>query len=189
MNGIIIAGGKATRLNGISKGLIRINSKPIIEHLIETIQAYCDKIIIVANDHSYHYLNTVEIISDKVKDIGPMGGIYTGLNYSNSIQNIILSCDMPYLSNEIIEKLIENKHKGEILVAKLEKDIHPLCAIYSKTILPIIETHIQNQKYKLKDLLSQVNTYFVEFTINESKFFTNINTQQDLNQILQNDKS
>lgn len=188
MNGIIIAGGKATRLNGIPKGLIRVDAKPIIEHLIDIIHPYCKKIMIIANDRAYHYLQNVQIFSDIIKDIGPIGGIYTGLYYSDAHQNIILSCDMPYLSDKIIQKFIENKDKGNIIVSKTDNEIHPLCAIYSKKVLPVIESQIKKQEYKLKNILPQTNTYFVEFSKVESKFFTNINTPQELNKLLNNGK-
>ncbi len=190
MNGIILAGGKAIRLNGIKKGLIKINNVPIIEHLIYTINTFCNKIIIVTNDDVYDYLKSekISIIQDLIKDTGPIGGIHTGLFHTNTNKNIVLSCDMPYLTRAIIQLLSAHKDISDIVVPKIKQEIHPLCGIYSKSILPLINNQVQSGDFKLKNLLQIAKTYYLEFSEQDHLSFTNINTFKELNHTLHHGK-
>lgn len=183
MNGIILAGGKATRLNGIPKGLIQLNGMPILENQVNLLKKFCHQIIIVSNDSSYHYLqsDTIVVISDLIKDIGPLGGLYTGLSFTNKEKNIVLACDMPYVSEDVMHFLISYQEKGEVIVPKLQEDIHPLCGIYSINILPIIQQQIEKNNFKLKHLLKLTNTFYVDFPDSMKNFLTNINTFEELN--------
>ncbi len=185
MNGIILAGGKATRLNGISKGLIPLNGMPIIENQTNLLKKFCHQIIIVSNDSSYHYLqsDTIVVISDLIKNIGPLGGLYSGLSFTNEEKNIVVACDMPYVSEDVIHFLIPYQKKGEVIVPKLQEDIHPLCGIYSVNILPIIQQQIKKNDFKLKHLLKLTDTFYVDFSDTMKNFFTNINTFEELNKL------
>ncbi len=186
MNGIILAGGKATRLDGINKGLIIIDSKPIIEHLIDNLRPFCKKIIIVANNDAYNYIPNIFVVSDIVKAIGPLGGIHAGLLNSDEEKNIVLSCDTPYINADAVTKIINNKDKADAVIAQENKAIHPLFGIYSKSIIPIIVQQINKQDFKLQNLLNCINTFYVQFSEQERKLFTNINTHQELTQLLNN---
>ncbi len=186
MNGIILAGGKATRLDGINKGLIIIDSKPIIEHLIDNLRPFCKKIIIVANNDAYNYIPNIFVVSDIVKEIGPLGGIHAGLLSSDEEKNIVLSCDTPYINADAVTKIINNKGKADAVIAQENKTIHPLFGIYSKNIIPIIVQQINKQDFKLQNLLNCINTFYVQFSEQERKLFTNINTHQELTQLLNN---
>ncbi|GIV27253.1 MAG: putative molybdenum cofactor guanylyltransferase [Bacteroidia bacterium] len=185
MNGIIIAGGKATRLNGMSKGLIKVNGIPIIENQKKLLEKYCQQIIIVSNDSSYDYLrndNTV-IISDLIKDIGPIGGLLSGLSFTTEEKNIVLACDMPYISDELIQDLIDYKDNADVVVPKLLENVHTLCGIYSKNVLPIIKQQIEIMDYKLKHLLNRANTFYIEYSEDMKILFTNINTFDEFHKL------
>lgn len=182
MNGIVLAGGKATRLNGIEKGMIIHLGKPIIEHLIHLLQLYVKEIIIVSNTDAYNYLktNTIEIIPDTIKNIGPLGGIYSGLIHSNAEKNIILACDTPFINASVINNLLSVSEEYDIIVSECNEVIHPLCGIYSKKIIPVMENMIQSGNFKVKELLKKVNILKVHFPNEYTTFFTNINTPDDL---------
>lgn len=190
MNGLIIAGGKAKRLQGLPKGLLRINEHTIIEHIIHELHTCCSKILIITNGTDYDYLKTpqIEIFPDTIKDIGPMGGLYTGLMKTNTLKNITVSCDLPFITSEVFKQLMLCPAKADIIISKIKNDIHPLCGIYSKSVLPVIEHQITKKDFKLKNLLQQTNTHFLEFPQEYARCFTNINTIKDI-QHIQNQKT
>ncbi len=75
--GIILAGGKSSRM-GTEKGLVEINHKKMIEYSIDQLKKVTENIIIISNTNKYNYLK-YPVYEDLIKDIGPIGGIYTGL--------------------------------------------------------------------------------------------------------------
>ncbi|HPQ08775.1 MAG TPA: molybdenum cofactor guanylyltransferase [Bacteroidia bacterium] len=187
MNAIILAGGKATRLNGISKGLLTFQNQPLIEIIIKNISPFAKKIIISANTNDYDYLK-LPIIKDKIKDIGPIAGLVSGLEYSDEEMNLIVSCDSPFVSQQIIEKLILNTQSVNCIIPKIKENIQPLCAIYFKSILPIAYSQINKKDFKLQHLIQQSKAMFVEFPEEYKLFFANINTKEDVEQFLQSNK-
>lgn len=185
MNAIVLAGGKATRLNGCAKGLLLHQHRPIIEHICEMVTPFVKQIIISANSPDYDYLGYVTI-QDKIKDIGPLGGIISTLEFSAEEKNIILSCDIPFVNSSVIQTLIEYKEAADIIIPKVNENIHPLCAIYSKTILPLAYEQVKKKDFKLKNLVALSNTYYIDFPPEASVYFTNINTTEDLKLLTQN---
>ncbi|GAB4209127.1 MAG: molybdenum cofactor guanylyltransferase [Bacteroidia bacterium] len=179
MNAIILAGGKATRLNGMNKGLILYNNKPFIEIIIDKISPFVKNIIISANSHEYDYLN-YPVLSDVVKDIGPLGGIATCLEFSDEEKNLIISCDTPFITTDIIQHLINHQHKADIVVPVVNNNIHPLCAIYSKNILPVAYQQISNKNYTIKDLLKKTNSFYLPLPQSDERYLININNFDDL---------
>ena len=87
---------------------------------------------LITNTNDYDYL-AYKKIKDIVVDKGPLGGIYTALVHSETEMNLILSCDIPLISTEMLQELIE-KHTANFDVSVFEDNdrIHPLIGIYSK---------------------------------------------------------
>ncbi|GAB4448195.1 MAG: molybdenum cofactor guanylyltransferase [Bacteroidia bacterium] len=180
MNTVILAGGKATRLNGMAKGLIQYKSKPIIEHLIDIAQLFSKKILISANTNDYDYLH-LPIVKDKEKNIGPLGGILSALEYSDEKKNLIIASDLPFMSSDVIEILVEHQNEADIVLPVTNtNNIQPLCAIYSKDIIPNIYRQIQKGDFKLQNLLPLCNTKYIYLPDKYDIAFTNINTFDDL---------
>ena len=96
----ILCGGKSSRMQS-EKGLVLFNEKPFIEHIIEAALPISNEIQLVTNTSHYDYL-PYKKIKDIELDKGPIGGIYSALVYSNSDNNLILSCDVPLISTELL---------------------------------------------------------------------------------------
>ena len=90
ITGIILAGGKSSRM-GTDKGLLLLNGKPMVKYVIDVLSKVTSKIIIIANNDEYKQFG-YKVYSDLIKDKGPVGGIYTAMNYTNSNTNICISC-------------------------------------------------------------------------------------------------
>jgi molybdopterin-guanine dinucleotide biosynthesis protein A len=93
----------------------------------------------ITNTKDYNYL-AYKKIKDIVVDKEPLGGIYTALVYSETEMNLILSCDIPLISTEMLQELIE-KHttNSDVSVSENTDRIHPLIGIYSTRILPVLK--------------------------------------------------
>lgn len=186
VNGYILAGGKSSRM-GTDKGLMMLNGKATVQHVIEQMQPAVDKVIIVSNNPDYKKFG-LEVIGDLIKDIGPAGGIYSALSHANSNYVFIMSCDMPFINSGAIKLLIEKSNQLQITLPEYENRIEPLFGVYSKECLPQLEKLIHQGTIKLQDLVSQFELLKVNVDNNElfhESFFMNINTKEDFENALQ----
>ncbi len=109
-NAIILCGGKSSRIF-LPKPFIEINGRTIIENIVEVLKGLFNKIIIVTNNiEKYIKLEVELIVKDKIPGKGPLGGIYTGLNYSDTFYNFILACDMPFIEPGAISYSVSYTH-------------------------------------------------------------------------------
>jgi molybdenum cofactor guanylyltransferase len=187
MTGIILAGGKSSRM-GMEKGLVVFRGQPLIHWSISVLKESCNEILISSNSDCYNYLG-FKVVADIFPDIGPMGGIYSCLVQSADDINLVLSCDMPFVTPEIFKLMIAEKGDSKVCVPGHEGEKYePLCGIYQKSILEEMNVFIQNKNYKLPDLFRQTNAKILYIhKINPSlpkNYFLNINRPEDLSQAL-----
>lgn len=178
-----MAGGKSSRM-GTEKGLITFNGKTFITHIIDAINPLVNKIFIVTNSNLYDHL-PYEKIRDKVKEKGPLGGIYSGLAHSDTDLNLFLSCDIPLINKETINYLIETAQlNNNTSVITHANKIEPLCAIYSKKINFIVYKLIQNNELSILKALNNFDSKLVDISHKDfynEIYFTNINNKEELN--------
>lgn len=178
----ILCGGKSSRMQS-EKGLVLFQEKPFIEHIIKAIMPITEQIKLITASKEYDYL-PYEKIPDIISDKGPLGGIYTALSHSETEFNLILSCDIPLISTELLQELI-SKHTEEagITVFASESKTHPLIGIYSKKIVPIIKSAIDSDELKMMDLLAKVPHQILNIEESENFPLTNINSADELNDL------
>ncbi len=184
----ILAGGENRRMKGINKAFIKINKNSILDNIFLRLRLVFDDIIIVTNnpDEYFEYKDTDTIISDIVKNIGPLGGIYSALQHTTYAAIFVVACDMPYLNVELIQNQIAtfSIEKPDILVPRIGQNIEPLHAIYSKKIKKKLLDFInQKNNNKIRRFYENVDVKFFDLpnTEKNKKSFININSFDDLN--------
>ena len=184
---IILAGGKSSRM-GEDKGMLKINNISMVEMIIKTVTPMVSKIIIISNNQEYLKFNT-DVFPDLIKNKGPVGGIYTGLNYTKTGTNIVLSCDTPFVSQSLLKLLLDSSKKKLITIPKYNEKLHSLIGIYKKNALPYFKESIENGFLKLGLVNKNLNCKIVNVSLIENasffneKTFVNVNTKKDLEKI------
>jgi len=181
----ILAGGKSTRM-GQNKALLEINNKRFIERIIDSVSDYEEVLISAARKGDYEYLN-LPVLIDEHKEIGPIEGIRNVVSKATNKYTFVCACDMPFINSSLIEYMegyISSDYDAYVIAD--DDHIHPLCAIYSKDILPVIEELIANGNYKLTDILSRVRTKYIKLkhTTFEKNVVKNVNTRQEFKKII-----
>jgi molybdopterin-guanine dinucleotide biosynthesis protein A len=179
---IILAGGKSTRM-GSDKGLMTLNNITFIQHIIDAIKTLVDEILIIS-DNENHDVFKLKRYNDLVKNVGPLGGIYTGLHYSKTEVNLVISCDVPMIDSELISELIKNySNKYDVIQTKSNKKTMPLVAIYHKVCVSEVEKWIKEGKLRVREFVASRKLK----TINLDKRFEtqlfNINTPEQLKKV------
>jgi molybdopterin-guanine dinucleotide biosynthesis protein A len=181
LGGIILSGGKSSRF-GSDKGLFMLNGLALVEYSIQVARLLTNDITIITQNPDYKKFG-VKNIPDIFQDTGPMGGIHSGLFHSSFDINLILSCDTPFLNKAIADLLIKNYSNQDVVIFKTsDAKYHPLTGLYHKRVLPLLESNLQQGKFKLIDTIFQTNYKVISLKQDENldTCFSNFNTPNDL---------
>ncbi len=193
ISGAILAGGENKRFP-VLKGFLKINGVTIIEKNIHLLQTICNEVFISTNKPELYFNLRVNIFGDIFPLRGPMSGIYSSLMNAKNDNLFILACDMPFVNDRILSLIIE-KHLEEVTsdyhyatIPIYNNKLQPLCGIYNKKILPILETHLLDEKNSIYLFLKEIKTNLInEHEIKQidpyGKSFVNINTIDDYEMI------
>ena len=180
--GIILAGGKSSRM-GRDKGLVVINGACMIEHVIAAVKTSVSSIIIVANSDVYKQFG-YPVIKDIIHECGPMGGIYTGLLHSQTMHNIVVSCDIPFVTPALIASLVNTTGEADVVLVSHDGKKEPLCARYRKSCALKMADHLENDNLRMNGFLASVNTLEIraeDVPGFDARQLANINTPNELN--------
>lgn len=184
----ILCGGKSTRMQ-TDKGLVDFKGKPFIQWVIDAAKGISDSIFLVTNNLDYADFG-YPLINDIYKDKGPVGGIFSALKHSTENQILILSCDVPNISAEILEHYLLKKIEDDadvIMLADNEK-IYPLIGIYSKSVMGGFERAIKRDKLKLILVIKDFIFKTIQVAGKHKNALANINTKKELEALENNNK-
>lgn len=176
--GYILTGGKNRRMGGKRKLFLEYKGKPFYWHILQALDLFSNVYLSVDAIPPYEVLS-LPMIVDQYPEIGPIGGIYSGLQYCREEALFVTACDMPLIDQNVVRQVIEQYEKeNNITVVQVKEQIHPLFGIYPKTVLPIIEQMIQANDYRIMNLLALAQVSVVQLD-NNSRIAENINTEKE----------
>ncbi|MFC1872094.1 molybdenum cofactor guanylyltransferase [Chloroflexota bacterium] len=183
-----MAGGKSRRL-GVDKVTSTLGDTPIMQRVVTTLERLCHRIIIVTGQaRPVPELSTgVEIVA--VADLFPgaaaVGGIYTGLYYSDTEYNITVACDMPFLNPELLGHMLKATAGYDVVLPRLGEEIEPLHAVYRNSCSTVIQEMLTNGDLRIRKMYEQLKVRYIEspeYEVYDPKHLSifNINTSHDL---------
>ncbi|MGD8230366.1 molybdenum cofactor guanylyltransferase MobA [Vibrio sp. TRT 1302] len=180
---VILAGGQATRMGGQDKGLVQLNDKPLIQHVIERLTPQTERIMINANRNQSIYTQFGEVFSDQFKDYpGPMGGIHAGLLNAPTDWVGFVPCDSPLINDDLVERFCASvTDETDILVAHDGDHQQPVFTLYHKRVLPKLTAFLERGDRKIILLYKECHTQYVDFS-DSPNCFVNLNTPEELAQ-------
>jgi molybdopterin-guanine dinucleotide biosynthesis protein A len=178
ITGIILAGGKSTRM-GTDKGFLKLNKNPFVQYSIEALKPLVSNIIIVSNNPDYDVFG-VERIEDIIENSGPVAGIYSGLEASLTEYNLILSCDIPLITSEILQKLIDSADDAfDIIQLESNGKSMPLIALYNKQVAKTFYNVLQLNERRLRIAVNHCKVKTIVLEKHQIKHTMNVNTQTE----------
>ncbi|OPY72821.1 MAG: putative molybdenum cofactor guanylyltransferase [Syntrophorhabdus sp. PtaU1.Bin058] len=183
----ILAGGRNTRM-GRDKATLVLDSELLIQRVYGVVQRVFNTVVVVSNNHDALPGMDVPIIRDVVAAQSPMAGIVSALMYTGADYVFALACDMPFLSGEAIQYMLDNISGEDIIIPKTEKGYEPLHAIYGRSCISYMLTLLERGKYKIRDILPYLSIKAVKeappFFCNGISVFTNVNTEEEFKKAL-----
>jgi len=164
-NFIVLAGGEGKRVEK-EKAFLEVAGRKILDRILNqlnSIQGQGEKVVIITGEAGlFQCCNKVEIRKDIIPGRGPLGGIYSGLLFSQTRYNLVLACDMPFLNAELLEFMLGIKRDYQVLIPRHSGQIEPLVAIYSRDILPIVRESLERENPSIRNMFSRLEVRYLE---------------------------
>jgi len=181
ITGIILCGGKSIRM-GQNKALMRLDNIPLVEIAINKLKKICDRILISTNSPELDYL-PYQKVTDKIEGIGPIAGVYSSLHQSETEHNLIITCDTPFVSSEIMEYLFLQSAGYDIVLPEFKGKLQSLTGYFNRSLLDFIEQEINSEHYKPILMFQQSKLNVIKIDETDKDFgehlFFNINSMDD----------
>jgi molybdopterin-guanine dinucleotide biosynthesis protein A len=152
---MILAGGKSSRM-GVNKALLGLNGKTFIEIMLDKVSGFGEILLVVNDPAPYARLTErgVRIVRDIMPGQGPVSGVHAGLSAAAGDFALALACDMPLLPAEFAEYLYALAAGGgsDITAPLIGGRYQPLCAVYRKTCVAVMESNLKAGQNKITGL-------------------------------------
>lgn len=192
--GYVLAGG-ASRRFGRDKAAILFGGQTMLERMRDLLAGVAGDVSVVAPPGRYEGRG-VPCIADRWPGEGPLGGVLTALLNSAESRadrewNLILSCDMPFLTKEWLTFLAQRAEASDALVL-YPQSAHgpePLCACWRTSAQPALQAAFDRGARKMTDALKNVPAEVLDERVwkrfdSEGRLFWNMNTPADYEEAL-----
>ena len=179
---VILAGGRGSRLGGQDKGMLELNGRPLIEHILDAVKPQVKTVIINANrNHQFYAGYGYPVVSDDMTNFqGPLAGFAAALSACNTSFVMTLPCDGPSVPVDLAARLCKAiiDIEAELAVAHDGKRLQPVYALIPRSLLASLLTFLNAGDRKIDLWYSQHKVALADFSDVMNSFF-NINTEKD----------
>lgn len=184
LTGAILAGGRSRRM-GSDKGLLPFGGRRLIEVVLEALRPLFTDIVIVANRPAAYAAFGVPVVTDRIPDCGPLGGIHAALCASPSRHVFSIACDMPFPNSAVIAHLVSLAPGYDAVVPRSHAGYEPLHAIYGPSCLAAVEAMLRAGRLRADELFAAVRVRRVDAEelspLDPSgRWSVNVNTPEEL---------
>ena len=160
--GVLVAGGRATRMGGAPKGLLRVGGEPIAARSIALFQRLFGRALVVANDPAPYVGLAARIVPDLLAGRGAPGGLHAALAAAGTPWVFAAGCDMPFLDAAAISWLAARRDGADAVLVRVGGRLEPLHAFWSRACLAPLEGLLARGEPSLRDLAAAVRARIVE---------------------------
>jgi molybdopterin-guanine dinucleotide biosynthesis protein A len=151
---------------GRDKGLLDFGGHPLIVHMARLLLPLVAEVTIVGSPKRYRKLR-LRAIADEARaqreasspGNGPLAGIAAALAATHSPWNLIVACDLPYLSADWLDWLLS---RGEIVMPGTDRGIEPLAAVYRRECGATVAAALARGVRKVSDAIGELRLDFVD---------------------------
>lgn len=183
ITGLILAGGRGSRMGSIDKGLQRFRGKPMVAHVLERLAPQVSEVLINANRSLDEYAAFGHrVIADAIDGFaGPLAGLHIGMTHASHPLIATVPCDSPFLPPDLIERLSTAmaREDADLAVAKTFDQPHPVFCLTRSSLAPHLQAFLESGQRKIDKWYATLKVVEVPFD-DEEAAFSNINTVDEL---------
>jgi molybdopterin-guanine dinucleotide biosynthesis protein A len=188
VSGIILAGGRGSRLGGVNKALLEIGASRNIDRVIAALRPLCSELLVVANDPALQSLAGVRVTFDPEPHAGVLPALGWALAQATGESAIAVACDMPFLSTALLRLQLERSSTVDVVMPVVDGRPEPLHAVYRRVAcLSAIRESLAAGQQRLIAFLDRVRVLYLDEQEliridSELRSFFNTNTPEELEQ-------
>ena len=189
VEGLLLAGGKSSRMGGLHKGSLRLETETFAEHLVQELKKEAGQVWISYGETLHETYAGCKVVRDRYPDCGPIGGLQAGFSAAGQDLVLVAACDLPLLTIELYRELLrcmeaeEARRKEQLdgAVPVLDGRIHPLAAVYRKSAAAVMEEQLQQKEYRVRKALEKLKILYVDLSGKTALagMLQNINTPEE----------
>lgn len=184
ITGLVLAGGKSSRMGGVDKALITLNGRPMIEWVIERLRPQVDSVLINSRNERLRDLGFALVDDIIVDQPGPLAGLHAGLQACHTPLLACVPCDSPLLPKDLVARLhAALPTDADIAVARTSRGLQPTFLLCRRRVAASIEPYLVSGRRALHQWLATQRCAEAVFDADEA--FSNANTYQELAHIAQ----
>lgn len=188
--GILLSGGLNRRMGGRNKALIDLGGRSFVERILTALQGCFNELLLVTRQPEIYSNLPLRIVEDIFSIRTPLSGIHSGLMNMTTNYGFVTSCDTPLLKEDLVRVLIGEIDTGfDIVVPASGSYFQPLCAVYSKRCLPVVENQLRRGEVKTDRIYEELKVKRVSYDLlkvvdPDLLSFFNVNTPEDLETVV-----
>lgn len=181
ISGVILAGGRSTRMGGRDKALIPLRGEPLLHHLLRRLQPQVESLAINSNSKPEDFAAfDLPVLADTLAGFqGPLAGLHAGLKHFPQSLVLAVSVDSPFIPRDLANRL----HAGlnDRLCACVSNDNqHALALLCRPEAAKRIEDYLERGGRNVRDFLAAEAAFVCFDRPGDRGLFVNLNTPEDL---------
>lgn len=154
VTGVILAGGPASRFDGLPKGLQTVGGERIIDRVARGLRLVTNRLVVISNDpQSGEWLPGATVEGDLLPSHSSLIGIHAALSRAGG-DVIVVAWDMPFVPVSLLEEIARRLASGAIAVVPIgPRGPEPVCAAYAAAALPFVEGMVAERALRLSGLI------------------------------------
>lgn len=189
ITGLLLAGGRGSRMGGADKGLLPLHGEPLAAHVLRRLRPQVGALLVSANRHAEDYARLAEqalpgssVLPDEAAQqfAGPLAGLAAGLRACATPWLLSAPCDAPFLPADLALRLgtaaVTGGHRAAAAFAGGR--LQPVFVLLHRELLDSLLRYLAGGQRKVETWLEQVA--FVQAAFDDPAHFDNINLPQQL---------
>ena len=189
ITGLVLAGGRGSRMGGVDKGLQPHLGVPLVQHALQRLAPQVGALLVNANRNLDAYAAFgAPVVSDPLPDYpGPLAGLAAGLAHCTSEYLVSVPCDSPQFPPDLVQRLAEGMAGGEaeIAIASIVEDgaprAQPVFCLLRTSLLPSLLDFLRSGQRKVDRWTATQRCVHVHF--DDAAAFANVNTPGELQRL------
>lgn len=183
VTGLVLAGGLGRRMGGVDKGLVELDGKPMVAHVLARLAPQVDCVLINANQNIDRYAAFgPPVVPDRIGGFaGPLAGLHAGLSAASTPLLVTVPCDSPFLPLDLVARLRTalEAEQAQIAVARTGDQAQPVFSLVRRDVLDDLAQFLGGGGRKIDAWYARLKVVEVAFD-DEAESFANINTREEL---------
>jgi molybdopterin-guanine dinucleotide biosynthesis protein A len=183
ISAVILAAGAGRRMGGEDKGLLMLNGRPLIAHVLDRLTPQCEEIFLNTRPNQSAYAAFgYPLIEDTLPGgLGPLAGLLSALEHSHNEYVLSAPCDTPHLPTDLAARLLQSlrQNNADVCTDNDGERFHPVIMLVRRSMRDNLRSYLEEGGRKVHDWFYRNRHCTADFS-EQPAAFININTPEQL---------